>query len=419
MNSSRARKLNILLIGSYNGQDSLGDECLLVAVVDRFRKRAESGAAFTLHTHTFDTNLGNLRQTLKIEQGLQSYYWRWNSLLHRVLRFRILAKFFANLFYPIFFLAWCFLSQKFRNCLKSILTADFIYFFGGTQCSAQWFWLNVPHIVVTMVIGKMSGAKVFFGPQQYGPQTAVQKQCMRLWTRLIANDYRCRSVTCLPLLTSKPELSQNRVVWDEVFSNTIRYPIRSERSKGEYILVNLRGGNFWDVETFEEAHREAMVRFLKKVHSRLGLPCVTFGVSNQSFSDDQKIMETCRLQGFTAVSPAGRVTDDLALVELATRAYGCLSMSFHGCLLSGMSGTPFIPITSGEYYDYKYDDFYKYGSSKLELRAISESDFDKPETLDYVCNYFEHFSPTKLADIRRTANARLDEYYDQILASLR
>lgn len=49
--SNRPSRMNILLIGSYNGQDSLGDKCLLRCVTERFRYVFEINVNFLSHIH--------------------------------------------------------------------------------------------------------------------------------------------------------------------------------------------------------------------------------------------------------------------------------------------------------------------------------------------------------------------------------
>jgi hypothetical protein len=110
----------------------------------------------------------------------------------------------------------------------------------------------------------------------------------------------------------------------------------------------------------------------------------------------------------------GRVRDERHLFDLANRAKLAISMSFHGCLLSGIGGAPFIPVTEGEYYDYKYASFDKYtGGQGIPLISLSKCDAEAD--LERIVAFVERFDRPTFSRTREAASALADGFYAEAI----
>ena len=88
-------------------------------------------------------------------------------------------------------------------------------------------------------------------------------------------------------------------------------------------------------------------------------------------------------------------------------------MSFHGCILSMLGGCPSVPVTSGDYYDYKYVDFDKYtGWQGVPLVVLNNLNTEK--FADQICEYFAKYSTKQTAIAREKAAKAIGMWYQQI-----
>ncbi len=407
--------MKILLIGSYNGHDSLGDECLLESVITQFN-RVFDKPDFVLHAHTPGTDFCKKLESsysFRANQGLQSLFWWWRNKWRHLHTPMAVYGTVAAITFPLYLLASFWIpGSRSRIALRQVAGADLVFVFGGTNFSRQWFWLNTPYYVATTFLARLFGGKTYLATQQYGPMTPSQTRFMKAWLRYLVSDYRARNPACLELLGEKDAA---REAWDEVFSNRQLYPIaESVSGKGSYILLNLPGGDLIDRGAYAKEDIFSFIELLKMVHQRTGLPFRFFAVSGTEFCEDEQTVAMLKEElGAAFETNLGRMADGRQLADLGREASACISMSFHGCILSGMAGIPFVPVTDGRYYDHKYIGFDKYGDGQ-QLPVIQLRGCDPLADAVRVLNYVEHFDRLAAMDRRRQAAERLESYYDEI-----
>jgi hypothetical protein len=241
----------------------------------------------------------------------------------------------------------------------------------------------------------------------------AQLRAFKLWLDTCVRDYRARNPRCVELLGGDPA---TQLICDEVYSNRSLYPIVHERPRdGRYILVNVRGGALDDDSDFASNELDVVADVLVRVHAQLGLPYRFFAVSGAGLSVDLRSYEllAARLAGKAPIESVGRVADEHALMSHAAQAYGCLSMSFHGCILSGFRGIPALPFTSGRYYDYKYIGFDRYGDGR-PLPLISLGQRASDAELAAVVAYLRDYDAAAAAQRRARAAEQIEAYYQAI-----
>jgi len=108
-----------------------------------------------------------------------------------------------------------------------------------------------------------------------------------------------------------------------------------------------------------------------------------------------------------------KINDESQFFEYSESCYGTISMSFHGCILSMISGVPSIPITNGAYYNYKYIDFDRY-TGYQEVPIIDLTDFNIEETADRVLNYFSNYNQNLTKEYRQRASNQILDWYKKI-----
>lgn len=412
--------VKVVLIGSYNGHDSLGDECLLESVVSQFNRIYDT-PEIVLHAHAPDTPvLKRLSQDFVFHsnQGLQTLFWWWRNKWRHLRSPIAVFGTVAALTFP-FYLLLSLLQAGSRGAvaLRQIAHADIVFVFGGTNFSQQWFWLNAPYYFVTSLLTRLFGGKTFFATQQYGPMTPFQTWLMKAWLRLLVSDFRARNPDCLKLLG---EPDTRRETWDEVFSNRLLYPLATAEGEqaGTHILLNLRGGDLIGRGGYTRADLAGFIDLLRKVHAATGLPYRFFAVSGTEFCEDEAAVALLQQElGGAFEANLGRIAHGQKLAELGRTAAACISMSFHGCILSGMAGIPFVPVTDGRYYDHKYVGFDKYGDGqRLPLIQLRECG---PADADQVLHYLAHFDRAAALRQRVRAAECLEAYYDRIAATVR
>jgi hypothetical protein len=306
--------------------------------------------------------------------------------------------------------------------IRQIVRSDVVIIFGGTNFTRQWFYLNIPYYFLTTLIAKICRARVYFTPQQYGPMTPLQRFLTRIWIRLLVDDYRVRNPLCLKELNVPVALRAGKEICDEVYSNRHLYPVVENRveENEEYVLINLRGSNLVEGQVTDELNLENFADFLIRLHNRFHLPYIFFSVSDGSFCDDNYTYERLKILLPTDIilRSVGRVRDADYLIALAEKALACISMSFHGCLISGMAGIPYMPVTNGGYYDYKYAGFSKYGDGwQIPLLTLDNRMTDSE--LENIVSYIKTYDSWKAAVRRKNACEFLEDYYKIIADSVR
>lgn len=402
----KGRRDTLLLLGSYNGQDSFGDKTLLRCAAAQGDRAL--GPGLRLVCHVANVAAGDERAFPGVElaegfvRGFDGWRHRWNRLL--LPRDIGLACAIGT------YLPSLTVSASRRRLLGRIVRdlrrSRALYYFGGTQFSSQWFRLNLPPLLQTLVLARVFGVPVFFGPQQYGPQTPRQASVLRRVMRTFVRDVRARNGGCLALLGLPPE----KELYDEVFSCRVQFPVRRTPSRQDGpILLNVRGTNF--LEDGSETGYEGLGSFLSALHERTGRSFVVFQMSGDSFCDDAAFLRKLggAIPAKIPIEIVSKLESDQELIDLAAAASGCVSMSFHGCILSMIAGCPAVPITSGGYYDYKYRDFGKYSGDAehpiLDLGSLCRNDAAR------VTGFFGRFDAGRVAEIREEAADRMDAWY--------
>jgi hypothetical protein len=408
----------ILLIGSYNGQDSLGDECLLKCVISQYRRAAGKPLRFALHAHASTPLLRDMMRDTGFvaNQGLQSAEWRLAWQGRRLKIPAQMRKIGALALLPEQIAAEATLGlHGSRQVMRQLAEARLLHVFGGTNFAEQWFALNEPSYIATSLALKLRGRPTYFGPQQYGPMSPAQRRLHTAYMRVLVKDYRARNSRCVEQL----DLDPAKLTPDEVYSNRLLYPIVSQRPEApRYILVNVRGGAMANDRLFDDDELGPLAALFAALHARFGLPLKFFSVSGDSFVDDDRSFHALkrRLGANIPIDLHGRVRDEHELMALASGALGCVSMSFHGCVLSSFAGIPSVPLTSGPYYDHKYVGYDVYGDGR-PVPLVSLADAANVELHARVFDYLEHYDAVAAAARRARAAEALERYYDDICSA--
>lgn len=209
----------IVLTGSYNGQDSLGDECLLRAVVHRFRA-LEPGCDIEVQLHGAHSAFARRfakESGIRLARGLQMGLWRLAHVARRLRAPSHLADRVALAVGPLTSgLGW----QPLAKPMAALRDADLFFIFGGTQFSGQWYRLNAPAYLWSAHVVKRHGGRVVFGPQQYGPLSRGDARELRAVLAEIVDDWRTRNTADLEMLGVESGERAGRLTFDEVFSAT-------------------------------------------------------------------------------------------------------------------------------------------------------------------------------------------------------
>ena len=404
----------IVLTGSYNGQDSLGDECLLRAVVHRFRA-LEPACDIEVQLHGTDTAFSRRfadESGTRLATGLQTGLWR---LAHVARRLRLPSRLADRIALGVGPLASALGWQRLARPMAALRDADLFFIYGGTQFSGQWYRLNAPAYLWSARVVKRHGGRVVFGPQQYGPLSSDDARELRGVLGGAVDDWRTRNTADLELLGVEVGERARRLVHDEVFSAIGLYPSLARRS-ADHLLVNLRAMSFDDDIELAAERYAGFAALLDRLMAASGLPVVFFGVSDGSFCDDDAAFRAIRnrVSRPDRLSTIGRVEDEHALFGLAQRAELVVSMSFHGCILSGIAGAPFVPVTEGRYYDHKYVDFDRYtGGQGVPLLALS--DIEPAADADRIETYVRRFDVERMRAARVAADRQMDAFYREVL----
>jgi hypothetical protein len=360
------------------------------------------------HVHEGAGRSQSLCEGLEFSEGVSPLFWQWfNKLRHLRLPFAAHAL-LAVLSLPLQPLLWRGPRGRWKSIWIQIRQSRLLYFYGGTQLSTQWFWLNWFPLALTVAICRLNRIPVYFGPQQYGPVNSTQAALLRWTVRWMVADVRSRNGNCLRVLPAG-----GAALYDEVFSCEARYPIvTTPRREGAFLLFNVRGTDFSNDQQRVELF--GWVDLLLALRDRLKRPVKFFQMSGESFCDDLQFFRSLSSEvrqrlDIEVVPPCG----DRELIALSGSAYGTLSMSFHGCILSMLAGCPAVPLSSGAYYEYKYADFDKYSGGQ-GVPVLKLGSLTIPEDADRVVGYFERYDPARTSAARGTAAAAIDRWYGSI-----
>ncbi len=402
--------MRVVITGSFQGQDSLGDECLLKAVIERIRyQQADARIVVQL----LDTNGSFIRELvstteIEAEPGLETVFRRASHVLRRLRVPEGLAESAAQRSAGLMSALDMFGG---RAAMDSLSRANAFFIYGGTQFSGMWFKLNAPSYLKSAEIVRASGGKVYFGAQQYGPMVTQDVATLRHALAHVVDDWRTRNELDLELLDTGAKARGERSIYDEVFSAVRLYPSRPHETPA-YILANVRHTTFEDITTLVDDRYKRLAALIDGLIDRFDLPVMFFGVSGASFCDDDAAALAVQKHARNAsrITSVGRVRDEHHLFDLAAKAKLTLSMSFHGCLLAGIAGSPFIPVTEGNYYDYKYADFDKY-TGMQGTPLISLSKCEPASDLSRIVQFVEGYRREVFIETRSKASEMADAFY--------
>jgi hypothetical protein len=402
---------SILIIGSYTGQSSVGDIGLLRCVAEQFRRNLGQNIRLISHVLENVQDASLAVPGVEFHPGVQGLLLGWyNKLRH--LRLPSCPRLLLSILtFPCWILAKRDNRLSALEFLKDIQASRIVYYYGGTQLSRQWFMMNFPALLMTALVARLLGRPLYVGPQQYGPQTHWQRVLMRMFRRSLVTEIRARNAACSQSLG----LPNSKLLLDEIYSCQPRFPVSTGKTRaGRFILVNLREQNF--LRPLNEDEFRSFGVLLEMLHSRLSLPFKLFQMSGTSFSDDTRGLRWLKKHGFhpSEIQLLPPFAHEEELIGLAQEAYGCVSMSFHGCIRAMIGGCPAIPITSGEYYDHKYLDFYRYtGGQSVPIVRLDSNVLRNSEAM---LAYFATYSPETTAAARAAASERMKGWY-QLMAS--
>ena len=406
----------IFLIGSYNGQDSMGDKCLLRVVSSRFRQLLPDDVPIYFHAeNTEELQPGGALEEAPVvaQQGMQSYFWNWHTKLrHTQLPDPLHLKTSVATF-PLAARTYYRNDETLQSALRQLRQSAFMFVFGGTQFTKQWWRMN---LVPYMLMARMADLPVYFGTQQYGPMTEEQQRRTQAFIRERVEGVRFRNPTCMPELGMQGEME--KLTRDEVFSNTQVYPVveaRSGTSSGEKtVLVNFRGEQEFLSDDAGQARLDNLVAYLRALHEQLECSFTLFSVSGPEFCDDTECFGYIRENLPEVEVNELPYTDAYGHIEAAKDAYAAVSMSFHGCILSMIAGCPAIPITHGKYYNHKYIGFENYNpDTPIPTFYVDEAPDDT--LIERSVDYFRQYDPEAVAGERRRHNKKIDAFYRGIL----
>lgn len=393
----------------------MGDRCLLRVVSSRFRRLLPDDAPIYFHVDDPEElrTGGRLEDAPVVAQrGVQSYLRNWYAKLRHL---RLPEHWHRKLSVSTFPLASKTVyrnDETLQEALRQLQQSAFMFVFGGTQFTKQWWQMN---LVPYMLMARMADLSVYLGPQQYGPMTNEQKERTQSFMEERVRDVRFRNRACMPFLGMDGQ--NEKLVRDEVFSNTQVYPVTEERSGSSgsrNILVNYRGQQ--DFLTDGEAHQKLdhLVAYLKALEERLDCVFTFFSVSGPPFCDDTEHIDYVREQMPETDIRELPYTNAYDHIEAAQDAYAAVSMSFHGCILSMIGGCPAVPITHGDYYNHKYIGFSDYNPEQaIPIFHVSEA--PDATLVDESVEYFEQYDPRAVAEERRRHDEKIESYYRGIL----
>ena len=371
-------------MGSYAGQDSFGDKCLLRCVAAQLQEAFGHDVRLVVDVQENHEEAMRIVPEAEFTLRITEFFSNWCNRLRRLRLPFSLQTLVAFITFPL----WMVATKENRSALADILretrACSCLYFYGGTQLSEPWFTLNIPPLFFMLALCRVFGKPVYWGPQQYGPEKRWQRTLVKCFIKLFITDIRARNESCVRMLG----LPESKLLYDEVFSCATRYPLHPELTRPRsFILINMRGSNF--IRDATNAEFRAFAEILHALHGRLHLPFALFQMSGVSFCDDERLKSFLDQNGFGSipVKILPPLEQEHDFIELSAHAYGMISMSFHGCLLSMIGGCPAVPVTSEKYYDYKYVDFDRYTGGQ-NVPIISLQNPPPERAVDNIVSYY-------------------------------
>lgn len=402
----------ILIIGSYNGQESFGDRCLLYSVLKNLKRFFGTRMQFISHTHQNNAD-NNAFSDIIFHQGLSYFYWRWHTQIRHLRLPLLLHAMFSFFTFPLVLILGKLTYPPINIVLKDIKKSSFLYFYGGTQLASPWFWFNFSPLFYTLLICRAYKIPVFFGPQQYGPQTKFQNRIFRLIIRFFVTDIRTRNKEDLELLTLKADKN----CYDEVFSYySLYFRKKKQKVSKSYIMVNIRGLDFTNQSRALDEEYRVFFNFLFTLQKKIKLPFKLFQMGKASFCDDLYPLKysTSNRNKPLDIEILPYSGKDQKLLDKMRAAYGTISMSFHGCIFSLASETPAVPVIFDKYYKYKYLDFQKYtGGQNLPFIHLKK-DLNLEKKVNEVCFYFKNYSKEQINKAKIEAQKTAYRWYSSI-----
>ena len=124
---------SILIIGSYNGQDSFGDKCLARCVAQQLRNIFGKDTKIISH---IDNNLEISQYEIpeiEFKKGISPLYWTWHNKLRHLHLPKVLLRLTAIITLPLYLIGTKTNRQEFRRINQEIKESPIVYFYGGTQ----------------------------------------------------------------------------------------------------------------------------------------------------------------------------------------------------------------------------------------------------------------------------------------------
>ena len=397
-------------MGSYAGQDSFGDKCLLRCVVEQIHETFGPDVRAVVDVQENRREAKRVVPEAEFSLAISHVCAHWVNRLRRPHVPVLLQMVLVCLTLPLWLVMTAANRSALSMAIQEVRTCSCLYFYGGTQLSEQWFTLNFPPLLLMLILCRVFGKPVYLGPQQYGPERPWQRVCLRWAVKWLVTDIRTRNPNCIQMLS----LPEAKLCYDEVFSCAARYPIRPVHVRRRtFVLINMRASNF--IQDTTDADFRAFASILRALYKRLRLPYNLFQMSGSSFCDDRRLKSFLDREGFDdlPVELVPQLDQEQDFIELAALAYGTVSMSFHGCVLSMIGGCPSVPVTSETYYGYKYVDFDRYtGGQNVPIVSLVGSNGKR--AAESIAGYFERYQPARTAAAREIAASQINQWYHEI-----
>jgi len=407
----------ILLIGSFTGYRSCGDICLLRTCTKEFYDLFGKDTRFLVYINQ-DLTKSEAFPGLAFSLGISDAYSSWHNILRHARLPRLLYRIASAVLFPLYLIIRTSARIAFLRVWRNVGKASLLYFYGGSQLSQNWFYLNYVPLLITIILCRIRKVPVYFGPQQYGPETGWQRFFLNMTIKLFVKSVRTRNSMDLNLIRQK----SSALCYDEVFSCISLYPIvKRSPPKGGFILVNMRELGFFGMKQNNDDIHTNLGAILLKLQYKLGVEIKFFQMTEKSLCDDTAVISLLRKRKeFNSlqyeIMPL--CTHEKELIFLAQHALGSISLSFHGCLLSMMAGQPAIPLVITSYYHYKYSDFAKYTGGQVPPLIYLNSTINIEETVNKICSYFSDYQPEMTARAREKAHMRMSQWYQKIYSEL-
>lgn len=348
------------IIGSANGIENLGDVLLLHCAMRNINKAGTDVNYFTIQVHGDVDSASRLAKDWEPEQyrSSRAYSYDWApgplQLNWMQRRPRGLGRVPDALYYPvlmaIYLIFYLFGAWNRKEWLNEWKASAFVYFYGGSHFSKTFFWSNGFPMLLLAFIARRENVRLIFGPQQFGPQSMLQAKITSFIFRLIEYRVMFRNRACATAFGLSEKLTYDEVFVSDLF-DLIAAPPALHSNLG---LINFRANDFEEILGVSKI--EGFVEVFNKALSQLHDEWLMFSMSTPNFNNDAVLSSHF---GGVISQRDGCMSFDLLSKDLSNSSL-CVAMSFHGCILSIICGVNAIPVISGEYYSWKFDDFERY-----------------------------------------------------------